>query len=455
MAILLTTQHNSRMTIKSQFPLQNYVDLLLDAICVVDIDGRFLFVSAACERIFGYTQEEMVGKTTFQLMHPDDVEKTRQLVKEIMAGEDKPFNENRYIHKQGHVVHIMWSARWAQEDQVRIGVARDITKQKQAEMAQNALYAISEAAHSAEDLVALFRQIHQTVATLLPARNFFVALYDKHKDELSFPYCIDEFEEAPATQKLNAGTLSGEVISSGEALLLTPETRKVLPKWPRQSVGREALDWLGVPLISTKGTIGAIVVQSYSGSVRYTERDKELLQFVSTQIAAAVERKQMQTRLQYAAEHDQLTGLPNRMLFHDRLKTALTKARRSSSRLAVLFLDLNRFKEVNDNFGHHAGDVLLQCIAVRLREAVRESDTVGRLGGDEFVILLGDVERDEHAVYVVEKIRTALEPPFNIEGNSIRIYPSIGVAIYPDNGGDETQLLKFADDAMYKAKRGR
>ena len=98
---------------------------------------------------------------------------------------------------------------------------------------------------------------------------------------------------------------------------------------------------------------------------------------------------------------------------------------------------------------------MLQCVAVRLREAVRESDTVGRLGGDEFVILLGDVEKDEHAVYVVEKIRTALEPPFSIEGNSIRIYPSIGLAIYPDNGSDETQLLKFADEAMYKAKRGR
>lgn len=441
------------MTTKDQFPLNNYVDLLLDAICVVDINGRFLYVSAACEKIFGYTPEEMVGKTTFELIHPDDVEKTRKIVNEIIAGDAKPFNENRYIHKQGHVVHIMWSARWSETDQVRIGVARDVTQLKQAEMVQNALYAISEAAHSAEDLVTLFRQIHEIVATLLPARNFFVALYNKHKDELSFPYYIDEFDKAPEPQKLNAGTLSGELIRKGESLLLTPETRDSLPAWYTQSVGSRSLDWLGVPLTTMKGTIGALVVQSYSGSVRYTERDKELLQFVSTQIAAAVERKQMHTRLQYIAEHDPLTGLPNRILFHDRLKTALSNARRNSSRLALLFMDLNRFKEINDTYGHHAGDLLLQCIGVRLRETVRESDTVGRLGGDEFVILLGEVERDEYAVYVVEKIRTVLEPPFNIEGNSIQIHPSIGLAIYPDNGSDETQLLKFADEAMYKSKR--
>ena len=153
MAILPPKQHNSRMSMKNQFPLNNYVDLLLDVICVVDIDGRFLFVSAACEQIFGYTPEEMIGKTTFELMHPEDVEKTRQIVKEIMTGDAKPLNEKRYIHKQGHVVHIMWSARWSEEDQVRIGVARDITKQKQAEMAQNAGTLSGEVISSGEALL--------------------------------------------------------------------------------------------------------------------------------------------------------------------------------------------------------------------------------------------------------------------------------------------------------------
>ena len=140
------------METKTYTPLASFIDLLVDAVCVVDVDSRIVFVSAACERIFGYTQQEMVGKRMFELVAPEDRERTMQSAREVTSGQPQLNFENRYIRKDGQVVHIMWSTRWSQADQLRIGVARDITERKQAEAMQAALYAISEAAHAAEDL---------------------------------------------------------------------------------------------------------------------------------------------------------------------------------------------------------------------------------------------------------------------------------------------------------------
>jgi diguanylate cyclase (GGDEF)-like protein/PAS domain S-box-containing protein len=434
-------------------PFGNVMDLLLDAICVVDAQGCYVFVSAAFERIFGYTPAEVIGRPMIELVHPDDRERTLQAANEIMAGQPKPHFQNRYVRKDGRVIHIMWSARWSEADHVRIAVARDITELKRAESMQVALHAISEAAHSAADLLALFRHIHQIVGKLLPANNFFVALYDAKKDELSFPYFVDQYDEAPAPLGLDAGTLSGEVVRSGQALLLTPDTQVVLPGQVRPVVGRDSMDWLGVPLNGQKGVIGALVVQSYSGEVRYTEQDKALLQFVSTQVAAAIERKQTETWLQYIARHDQLTALPNRELFHDRLRTALAKARRDRQRLAVLYIDLDRFKPVNDSHGHDVGDLLLCEVAARISHCVRESDTVGRVGGDEFVVLLNGTGLPEDATAVAGKIRAALDQPLELAGHRLHVSASIGIAVHPEHGHEDKQLMRHADDAMYIAKR--
>ena len=149
--------------------------------------------------------------------------------------------------------------------------------------------------------------------------------------------------------------------------------------------------------------MGALVLQGYSEEARYSHRDKELLQFVSTQVASAIERTQMRNRLQQMAQYDQLTHLPNRQLFLDRLKTALTRAQRDQTLLSLLFVDLDRFKQVNDTLGHAMGDMLLQRVAQRLLECVRASDTVARLGGDEFVLLVESGHAVEDATAVAEK----------------------------------------------------
>ena len=206
------------------------MDQLLDAICVVDGEGRFVFVSAACERIFGYTPEEMIGQVMLEMVVPEDRARTLQAANEIIAGHPTLDFENRYRRKDGQVVHIMWSARWSEADQLRIAVARDITERKQAEAMQAALYAISEAAHTAEDLLSLFQLIHQIIGNLLSAANFSVAMYDESNDRLSFPYYTGEHDEAPEPQQTAVSVLCAEVIRTRQPLLLGPESLAGLSK---------------------------------------------------------------------------------------------------------------------------------------------------------------------------------------------------------------------------------
>lgn len=449
---LFSSGLNFSMEPNPHAPLASFIDLMMDAVFAVDAEAHIVFASASCERIFGYTPKEMIGKNMFDLMLPEDRELTRNSVVAVMAGQPQLHFENRYLHKNGHVVHIMWSARWSPADQLRIGVARDITERKRSESLQSALYSISEAAHTAEDLLKLFQRIHQIVGTLLPVENFSVTLYDDETDQLSFPYHVDEYLQTPEPFKLIPGTLYAEIIHSGQPLLLTPETMVDRLKALRVSFGMNPFSWLGVPLKSHKGTIGVLMVKSYPGGVCYSEQDQELLQFVSTQIATVIERQQMQVRLQYMAQYDQLTALPNRGFLHDRLNVALAAARRDHGQLSLLYLDLDKFKQVNDTLGHGIGDLLLQEVAARLKLCVRESDTVARVGGDEFVVLLRGTSLSEYVARVAEKMRDAFHHPFILDGHSLHIVPSIGIALYPEHGEDERQLLEHADKAMYFAK---
>ena len=425
------------MDLKGYLSQVSFIDLLLDAICVVDRNGRFVYVSAACERIFGYEQDELIGQPVMALVHPADRARTLQAAAEIMAGEPKFNFENRYVRKDGRVVHISWSARWSQTYQLRVAVARDITERKNAELRQQAIFAISEAAHGAEDLLELFKCVHMLIGQWLPALNFSVALCDQDQGTISFPYHIDDHKHLQLTE---VRVLSEEVIRSGQAVL---------------RCGEASSSWLCVPLVTPSGIIGALVVKSSLGDERYSESHKELLQFVSTQVAAAIERKQLINRLQFLAQYDALTQLPNREFFYERLKSALARAQREQACLAVLFIDLDHFKAVNDNYGHAIGDALLQQIAQRLKQSVRESDTVARMSGDEFVLILESLRQPEDASIVAEKIRQNLSQPLLIEGQTLSIFPSIGFAVYPDHGEQFRQLLGHADTAMYRDKKLR
>lgn len=164
------------------------------------------------------------------------------------------------------------------------------------------------------------------------------------------------------------------------------------------------------------------------------------------------QRKASEQRMQHLAHHDVLTDLPNRMLFSDRLQQALVQARRDGTHLALMFLDLDKFKLINDQFGHVIGDLLLKEAARRLQNCVRGSDTVSRVGGDEFIVLLPSIDTQQDALQVAEKMRHALSQPFELSTQRIFISASVGVAVFPAHGSDEKALIKSADIAMYYAK---
>ena len=165
------------------------------------------------------------------------------------------------------------------------------------------------------------------------------------------------------------------------------------------------------------------------------------------------ERKQLEEKLENLAHYDTLTGLPNRMLLQDRLEQVIALSERHSQHFALLFIDLDGFKPVNDRFGHAFGDELLKRVSLRLNKAVRGMDTVARLGGDEFVVILTDIGSSENAVHVAENIVADLSEPYEIAGESVAISASIGVSIYPKDEMLAQDLLRVADEAMYQAKR--
>ncbi len=169
-----------------------------------------------------------------------------------------------------------------------------------------------------------------------------------------------------------------------------------------------------------------------------------------------VERQRNEEKIYQMAYNDCVTGLPNRRLFQDRLSQALARAERERTSLAVVFLDLDQFKQVNDRLGHESGDQLLNRMGQRLRESLRRNDTVARLGGDEFILLLSEFKNEEDILVVLQRLSYAIKAPCPLAGQEIVLSASIGVSLYPRDGEDENTLLRKADQAMYLVKsRGR
>ena len=431
-------------------PIANLTDLLLDVVCMVDTGGRFVFVSAACERIFGYTQQEMIGKLMIDLVAPADRARTLAAAQKVINGQPHIDFENRYLRKDGSIVHIMWSARWSEADQLRVAVARDITALKQSQAMQAVLYAISEAAHASDDLLDLFQRSHAIVADLLPAACFGVALCGAAGQDLHFAYHVtDDAQPDASLMRL----LCEEVVQRAAPLLLPCGAGDLLPAPLQAAADLLAGSALAVPLRTPEGIVGVIALRTGPDGAACLAHDRDLLLFVADQLAAAIARKQLQARMHFLAMHDDLTRLPNRRLFHDRLDTALARAVRLQERLSLLFIDLNRFKQVNDRYGHACGDLLLQQVALRVATCLRTTDTLARLGGDEFVVLLEHIALPADTAPVLSKIHLALAAPIDLgEAGQLQVSVSVGIAHYPEHGDNWQQLMSHADQAMYAAK---
>ena len=262
---------------------------------------------------------------------------------------------------------------------------------------------------------------------------------------------LDRFIEKSREISYTTGVgLVGQVWQSGQPLWVTDIGKD---SRVQKGVARDAgmHGTFLFPVMSEGKPMG--VLSFHSQKVR--EPDERLLQAVGvigSQIGQFLQRKQAEDQIQYLATHDGLTSLPNRVMFSQLLNVAIQSARRYKRNLAVLFIDLDRFKLINDTLGHEAGDKLLQEIAARFTECLRESDVVARLGGDEFVVLLQEVGEAEQVATVARKILSAAIKPVVLVGQECRVTASIGICLYPGDAQDELSLMKNADIAMYLAK---
>ena len=394
--------------------------------------------------------------------------------------------------------------RTKQLRQMNEELQEEILERQKIESLQQALFEISElSASSSGDVYDFYAAIHDILSRLIGAPNCYVAIIDSDTKTLSFPYFKDELNTNIKTRAMGLG-LTEFVIRQGRAELIDSSRVKIMAK-EQQLEEKVALNmlaentsWLGAPLIIDGAISGVIAVQSYGDSQKYSQKDLEFLRFVSHHIAVALsrkrsteaiqaynqqltekvkertaelnktntflqkqieERKQIQLKLEYDAHHDALTGLANRVLFNNRLELALaSKMRYSSNNFAVVFIDLDRFKQINDSLGHYAGDLFLKEVAKRISSCVRGHDLLARLGGDEFVVLFDNFESPNDIEEISARIINSIATPFIVENKEVYSGASIGIA-YIENGYQSAdEILRDADAAMYQAKslgRGR
>jgi diguanylate cyclase (GGDEF)-like protein/PAS domain S-box-containing protein len=186
---------------------------------------------------------------------------------------------------------------------------------------------------------------------------------------------------------------------------------------------------------------------------RVQERTAELAMANARLHEEILERRHAEEQVRHLANHDALTGLPNRRLLMDRLEQAMNLTRRHGDRLALLFIDLDCFKLINDRFGHRVGDLILQAVAGRMRDTLREVDTISRVGGDEFVLVLPNMRAEADATEIAQKLLARLDEPYPIDGDVLHVTPSIGISMFPRDASDEETLISRADAAMYRAKQ--
>jgi diguanylate cyclase (GGDEF)-like protein/PAS domain S-box-containing protein len=420
----------------------NLADLLLDVVFLVDRRGVIVDVSAGCERMLGYRPTELIGQYMLDFVVPEDRALTCMESARVQAGQERVGFENRYLHKNGHRVDVMWSARWIADHGLRLGVGRDISARKRAERRQAATYAISEAVYHAGDLAGLCAEIHVILDDMVGAPGMVVVADPTPQHGFKVVYQRDH----DRTCRLPSRTC----LVRWRAAATKPDG--FAPDAVRHVGAGRLNTWLMMDLGGPAGTLGALLLRDRTGT-GYSPADRGLLHFVAAQVGLALERKRLHDELMRSACYDELTGLPNRRLFFDRIRTAVARARRCQSRLGLLYVDVDDFKQVNDRHGHAAGDALLREVAARLVECARESDTVARLGGDEFVLLLEDLQAPDDADRCADKIRATLAQPVPTPCAPLRIGVSIGIALFPDHADQVETLLMHADTRMYATKR--
>jgi diguanylate cyclase (GGDEF)-like protein/PAS domain S-box-containing protein len=407
----------------SEAHYRDLVENATDVVFTLDVDGALTWINQAGERLSGYTRAELCAMTMEQLLSPACLERARTMIARKREHNVATTYELEVITKDGRTVPLEVNSRLIHRDGTLIGTqgtARDITERKQME---EALRASEERFRLTFDQAAIGIAHVDPTGRWLRANQGICAMLGYTQEEL----CAGRFQEITHPDDLADNLVLFERLMAGELSSYVFEKRYICKDG--------SIVW---------GNATTSVVRDASGTPQYS---------ISI-IENITERKQLEQQLRHQALHDALTELPNRTLLQDRLEQAIRSAHRDQTSCALLLLDLDRFKEINDTFGHHFGDMLLRHLALRLQRNIRESDSVARLGGDEFAVLLPGVD-GEGADEVARKLQSALAEPFELDGQQFHSGGSIGIAVYPDHGVDASTLLRHADIAMYVAKRER
>ncbi len=441
---------------------QSFVSTVLRTVAalvvVVDRRMRVVTFNRACEQITGYAEADMTGAALADFGASVDVETAVHAV--LTEGSGRTL-ESTLTAANGEQRLI----RWAMSPLLQTGggtvshvvcAGTDITERRRAEALLRGERELMELISRDEDLPVVAARACRLLDSQIPgARSSLMVLSEqKQLSTVAAPGLAPDYSSVLGAIDIGPSVGScGRAAYTGEAVISTDLIRD--PCWAdyrplAERFGFRAC-WSQPILASSGGVLGTIGIY-FTIERAPTDSELDLQRRICDIVAISIERRRTVDRIRYLALYDQLTGLANRSLLSDRLMTAIRQARRTSGQLALLFLDFDGFKAVNDRFGHDAGDEVLAVSGQRLRQTLRESDTPARIGGDEFVVLLPDVQAVATAAHVAEKLLTVMQEPIPWMDHFLQVGVSIGVALYPEHGDTADELLSHADDAMYTAK---
>ncbi|MBF0310435.1 MAG: diguanylate cyclase [Magnetococcales bacterium] len=437
-----------------------------DAIISTDSKGNIISWNRGAARMFGHTESEMLGNSVspiiperFRARHQAGLQRVATTGQAQILGKSL---ELVALRKNGLEFPVEISiATWSTGgERFFVGVIRDITHRKVAEAGtertQQSRVAISALLQVALEPIPLQEQLEKALDIILSVpwltiqSKGSIFLWDEERQEL-----VMTVERGLAAHLLKACAR----IPAGYCLCgRAAETRSMVHAAhldDRHDVRFDGIRPHGhycLPILYQGKLLG--VVNTYIADSHDADKEEmEFLQSIADTLAGLIERKRVEEKLEEMAHHDSLTGLPNRKLLEAQMVKYLARARRDHEQLALLFLDLDGFKQVNDTLGHEAGDKLLQEVARRIKGVLRDSDVVARLGGDEFMVLLPSVSKAEDTHFIARKIIDRLCEPVGIKGESAQIGTSIGISIFPEHGEMPEELMHKADLAMYRVKK--
>ncbi len=441
---------------KFRFLAENATDI----ISTLDLDGRFRYASRAAEDVLGYRPEELVGHLLTEFVQADSTVNVASALAALACSEESAVLTFAVSHRSGRSVWLESTCRAVRNAQTDLFVelhvsSRDVTARKNAEVLERGRAQILELVASNQPLPLVLERLVEMAEQQYPGAVGSAVLLSDGRLEHFGLRLSEPFHQAMRSHLLRTtlSLCSGNAGKVGQDVLVTDMTTD-----DRWETVREQVTQLGlrtcwsIPICSGTGeTLGMFAIHHRS-QITPDAAAREMLETVARLITIASEHRELTHQLAHRAHHDSLTGLPNRLLFHDRLTQALARAARCSHVVALCYFDLDRFKLINDTLGHHAGDLLLEQLSKRVQAGLRQTDTLARMGGDEFAIILPELRSPADAAEVAVKILELLRSPFPLLGQEIFVTGSIGIAIYPEDGTDGPTLQRNADVAMYRAK---